>query len=138
MKNLYTAHVHVTSGRDGHARSSDGQLSVALGFPKELGGAGTAANPEQLFAAGYAACFASTLKAVAGQQQLKPGAVRIDAAATLGVSEVGSYHVTQVRLQIHELGLGEAAAAVVEAAKKVCAYTNATRGNVDVMIDVVS
>ena len=138
MKDLYTAVVQVTSGRDGHAKSSDGNLSVPLGFPKELGGAGTATNPEQLFAAGYAACFASTLKAVASQQGHKPGAVKINAEATLAVSEFGSYHVTEVRLQISDLGLGEVAPEVVEASMKVCAYTNATRGNVAVTIDVLS
>ncbi|HEX4871048.1 MAG TPA: Ohr family peroxiredoxin [Nevskiaceae bacterium] len=138
MKTLYTAQVVVSSGRDGQARSSDGVLALPLGFPRELGGSGSATNPEQLFAAGYAACFASTLKAVAVQQQLKPGPVRIEAEATLAVDEQGRYRIPQVRLRIHELGVGAASAALIEAAKQVCAYTNATRGQVEALIEVLS
>ncbi len=135
MKNLYTAHVNVTSGRDGSAVSSDGKLSVNLGFPKELGGDGAAVNPEQLFAAGYAACFASSIKAAATALKLRPGQVSVEGAATLSVRDDGSYLVSHVSLTVHAEGLGDAAFKVIEEAKRICAYSNATRGNV--ITDVV-
>ena len=130
MKNLYTAHVIVTGGRDGSAVSSDGHLSVKLGFPKELGGAGDAANPEQLFVAGYAACFASTIKALAGARSVKPGPITIDAAGVLSVRDDGTYIVSHVTLTVHAPELGAAGPALIEDAKRFCAYSNATRGNV--------
>ena len=130
MKNLYTAHVKVTGGRDGSAVSSDGHLSVKLGFPKELGGAGDAANPEQLFVAGYAACFASTIKALAGARSVKPGPITIDAAGVLSVRDDGTYIVSHVTLTVHAPELGAAGPALIEDAKRFCAYSNATRGNV--------
>ena len=127
MKNLYTAHVKVTGGRDGSAVSSDGHLSVKLGFPKELGGA---ANPEQLVVAGYAACFASTIKALAGARSVKPGPITIDAAGVLSVRDDGTYIVSHVTLTVHAPELGAAGPALIEDAKRFCAYSNATRGNV--------
>jgi Ohr subfamily peroxiredoxin len=130
MKNLYTAQVTVTSGRDGSATSSDGKLSVSLGLPKALGGDGAAANPEQLFAAGYAACFASSIKAAAGAMKLKAGQVTVDGAATLSLRDDGSYLVSQVTLTVHAEDLGDAAFHVLEEARRICAYSNATRGNV--------
>lgn len=138
MKNLYRSKVIVTGGRDGSAKSADGHLDFRLGFPKELGGAGDAVNPEQLFAAGFAACFISTLKAVAAKHGVKPGAIRIESEATLSVSDAGSYHITQVLMRVYDLAAGGAASAIVEDAKQVCAYSNATRGNVDVQIQVLS
>ncbi len=130
MKNLYTAHVKVTGGRDGSAVSSDGLLSVKLGFPKELGGAGDAANPEQLFVAGYAACFATTIKVLAGARSIKPGPVTIDATGVLSVRDDGTYIVSQVTLTVHAPELGANGPALIEDAKRYCAYSNATRGNV--------
>lgn len=127
MKNLYTAHVHVTSGRDGAATSSDGRLDLRLGFPKELGGAGDAANPEQLFVAGYAACFASSVKAAAAKLSVPVSDVRIDAHGTLSVRDDGSYLVSHVALKVH--GVQESGDAVIAEAKRICAYSNATRGN---------
>jgi Ohr subfamily peroxiredoxin len=129
MKNLYTAHVDVTSGRDGTAKSSDGQLELRLGFPKELGGAGDAANPEQLFVAGYAACFASSVKAAAAKLSVAVGAVRVSGQGTLSLRDDGSYLVSHVALRVHADGLGEQADAVLAEAKRICAYSNATRGN---------
>jgi Ohr subfamily peroxiredoxin len=131
MKDLYTAYVKVSGGRDGHALSRDGHLSVKLGFPKELGGAGDSANPEQLFVAGYAACFASTIKAVAGAKSIKPTALTIDGEGTLTVRDDGTYIVSHVKLTVHAEGLGEAGPAIIEEAKRFCAYSNATRGNVN-------
>jgi Ohr subfamily peroxiredoxin len=127
MKNLYTAQVHVTSGRDGAATSSDGRLDLRLGFPKELGGAGDAANPEQLFVAGYAACFASSVKGAASKLSVLVSDVRIDAQGTLSLREDGSYIVSHLALQVH--GLGERGDDVIKEAKRICAYSNATRGN---------
>jgi lipoyl-dependent peroxiredoxin len=129
MKNLYTAQVTVTSGRDGAARSSDGHLDVRLGLPRELGGRGDAANPEQLFIAGYAACFASSVKAAAASLSVAVSQVRIDAQGTLAALDDGSYTVAHVRLAVQAEGLGDRAEAVLAEAKRICAYSNATRGN---------
>jgi lipoyl-dependent peroxiredoxin len=129
MKNLYTSQVHVTSGRDGHARSSDGHLDLSLGWPKELGGDGNAANPEQLFAAGYAACFASSLKAAAGTLETTLELKGVDAKAVMSVSDDGSYLVSQVTLQIHADVADGSGPALLAEAKRICAYSNATRGN---------
>lgn len=128
MKQLYVARVHVTSGRDGAATSDDGQLALRLGFPKELGGAGNAANPEQLFAAGFAACFASSVKAVAGRLSIPVSDISVDAEATLALRDDGSYIVSRVALRVH--GLHERADEVLAEAERLCAYTNTTRGNI--------
>lgn len=130
MKNLYTAHVHVTSGRDGKASSSDGRLSIALGWPKELGGDGQAANPEQLFAAGYAACFASSIKGAAAALKVPVAVVDVQASATLSLRDDGAYTVSGVELVVQAPSLGAQAAAVIEEAQRICAYSNATRGQV--------
>ncbi len=135
MKSLYTAKVSVTSGRDGAAKSADGRLDVHLGFPKELGGAGDKANPEQLFVAGYAACFASSLKAAAAKAGTKLGAVAIDAEGTLSLRDDGSYLISSVRLVVRLTGLETPAEPLVAEAKRICAYSNATRGNT--LTDVV-
>lgn len=130
MKNLYTARVKVTEGRDGSAVSSDGQMSVKLGFPKELGGAGIGANPEQLFVAGFASCFASTIKALASARSVKTGPLSIDAAGVLSIRDDGTYIVSHVTLVVHAPELGAAGPALLDEAKRFCAYSNATRGNV--------
>jgi lipoyl-dependent peroxiredoxin len=132
MKTLYTAQVHLSSGRDGRAVSSDGQLDLRLALPTALGGAGDAANPEQLFVAGYAACFASSVKAAAARLSAPLSAVHIDAQATLSLRDDGSYLVSHVAMQVH--GLLERADEVLAEARRICAYSNATRGNT--VIDV--
>ncbi len=132
MKNLYIAHVTVRSGRDGAATSSDGHLDIRLGFPRELGGAGDAANPEQLFAAGFAACFASSVKAAAKSLAVPVGAVEVAAHATLSVRDDGSYLVSHVTLSVKADGLADKGDAVLTEAKRICAYSNATRGNATV------
>lgn len=137
MKNLYTAQVQVTGGRDGAAQSSDGHLNVRLGFPRELGGAGDAVNPEQLFVAGYATCFASSIKAAAKTLAVEANHVKIDAQGTLSVREDGSYIVSHVVLQVHAQGLGDKGAAVLEEARRICAYSNATRGNTTAVVSLV-
>ena len=137
MKVLYTAVATATGGRDGRAISSDKNLDVKLATPKELGGAGgDATNPEQLFAAGYSACFIGALKFVASQS--KRG-IPADASITalVGIGQVPSGFGLDIDLNINLPGLEQAdAQALVEAAHQVCPYSNATRGNVDVRLHV--
>ena len=130
-KVLYTAHAHTTGGRDGASRTDDGRLDVKLSSP---GTSGTGTNPEQLFAAGYSACFIGALKAVGGMQKIAiPQDVAVDAEVDLGPI-TGGYGIA-VRLQVHLPGMDRAAAqALVDAAHKVCPYSNATRGNIDVTL----
>ncbi|PZQ62984.1 MAG: organic hydroperoxide resistance protein [Sphingomonas taxi] len=130
----YRTTASATGGRDGHARSEDGQLDAALATPKELGGAGGAGtNPEQLFAAGYAACFIGALK-VAGQQ-LKvavPAATTVSATVGIGPRSEGGFGIT-ADLVVDLPGVErDAARKLVDTAHQICPYSNATRGNVDV------
>ena len=137
-KVLYTAHATATGGRTGTAASSDGALKVDLSTPKELGGAGGAGtNPEQLFAAGYSACFIGAMKAVAGGQKIKlPDDVSI--TSDVGIGPIPGGFGIQVAMAITIPGFEKSAAeALVAAAHKVCPYSNATRGNIDVTLTVV-
>ncbi|MBN8924403.1 MAG: organic hydroperoxide resistance protein [Rhodanobacter sp. 68-29] len=137
-KVLYRAHAKATGGRDGHAVSSDGVLDVKLTTPKELGGNGTTGtNPEQLFAAGYSACFLGALKFVAGQQKLVlPTDTTIE--GNVGIGPIPTGFGIEVELKIHIPGLDHAEAeALVQKAHVVCPYSNATRGNIDVSLVVV-
>jgi len=137
MKALYIATVTSTGGRDGRAISNDGILDVKLATPKELGGAGGAAtNPEQLFAAGYSACFIGALKFVAAQSKRQlPGETAI--TAEVGIGQIEGGFGLDIDLRISLPGLDQAdAQALVDAAHKVCPYSNATRGNVDVRLHV--
>ena len=133
-KVLYTAHAHTTGGRDGTSRTDDGRLDIKLSSP---GTAGTGTNPEQLFAAGYSACFIGAMKAVAGMQKVAlPDDLSIDASVDLG--KLGQGYGVAVRLNISLPGMDRAAAqARVDAALQVCPYSNATRGNIDVTITLV-
>ena len=136
-KVLYTAHAVSTGGRTGTARSSDGALQVNLSTPRELGGAGGAGtNPEQMFAAGYSACFIGAMKAVAAGQKIKlPDDVSI--AADVGIGPIPGGFGIQVAMSITVPGMERAAAeALVAAAHQVCPYSNATRGNIDVTLTV--
>lgn len=137
-KVIYTAHATATGGRDGRAKSSDGALDVKLVPPTEMGGSGEAGvNPEQLFAAGYAACFIGAMRFVAGQQKTQlPDDVSIDSAVDIGPIPEG-FNV-QVAMQIHVPGMEQdAAERLVQAAHKVCPYSNATRNNISVQLTVV-
>lgn len=137
-KILYTAHASATGGRDGHARSSDGALDVALVPPKELGGKGEGGtNPEQLFAAGYSACFLGAMKHVAGQhKETLPQGTEVQGSVGLGPIATG-FAIT-VELAVNLPGMDKAKAQeLVEAAHVVCPYSNATRGNVDVKLRVI-
>ena len=137
-KILYTAVAHATGdGRNGHAESDDGILDIDLRIPKELGGTGGATNPEQLFAAGYAACFHSALKLVARQDQLDVTDTEVSASVGLGPVESGGFGLT-VELDVSVPRLDhDAAEALVAKAHTVCPYSNATRGNVEVALTVV-
>ncbi|MDO8421805.1 MAG: organic hydroperoxide resistance protein [Parvibaculum sp.] len=137
MKILYTAHATATGGRTGEAKSDDGQLAVKLVTVKELGGpGGDGTNPEQLFAAGYSACFLSALKLVAGQQKKPlPAATSISADVGIGPQDSGVGFGLAVTLNVSIPGMDKAeATALVEATHQVCPYSNATRGNVDVKL----
>ena len=133
-KVLYTAKAHTTGGRDGAARTDDGRLDVKLSSP---GTAGTGTNPEQLFAAGYAACFIGAIKAVAGMQKITvPADLSIDSSVDLG--KVGEAYGISARLDVSLPGMERGAAQkLVDAAHQVCPYSNATRGNIDVKVTLV-
>ncbi|MEE7548165.1 organic hydroperoxide resistance protein [Xanthomonas sp. Kuri4-1] len=132
---LYTAHATATGGREGRAVSSDKALDAKLSTPRELGGAGgEGTNPEQLFAAGYAACFIGAMKAVAAQDKVRlPGEVSID--SSVGIGQIpGGFGIT-VALRIAVPGMDRAELqTLVDKAHQVCPYSNATRGNVDVTL----
>jgi Ohr subfamily peroxiredoxin len=135
MKPIYTAQATAHGGRDGHVRSSDGVIDMEVKTPKELGGPGGAAtNPEQLFAAGYAACFESALRLVARMQKRPLTDAHITAHVTLNATPDQRY-VISVALHGKIEGLSsEDARALMEAAHQVCPYSNATRGNIEVKL----
>lgn len=136
MKALYTATAKTHGGRNGHVETTDGLLKLNLAMPKELGGKGGANNPEQLFAAGYAACFESAIRYVAQMQKI----ALQDASM---VAEVSLYPTPEkgfklgVNLEAHIVGLNQKEAEeLVAMAHQICPYSNATRGNIDVQIEV--
>jgi len=134
-KDLYTAEAHVTGGRaDGHGRTSDGALEVDLRTPPELGGAGGGTNPEQLFAVGYAACFEGALAAVARRQKAEVGDVAIDSKVKLRAGEDRSFTIAvELHVTLPSVA-GEDAVDLVRAAHRVCPYSNATCGNIEVLL----
>jgi len=137
-KALYTAHAKATGGRDGKATSSDGILDVKLTTPKELGGNGAAGtNPEQLFAAGYSACFLGAMKYVAMQEKKQlPADTSIEGA--VGIGTLPSGFGIEVELKINAPGMDkEEVKAIVEKAHQVCPYSNATRNNINVKLTIV-
>ncbi|HSV80659.1 MAG TPA: organic hydroperoxide resistance protein [Ramlibacter sp.] len=133
-KVLYTAKAHTTGGRDGASKTDDGRLDVKLSSP---GTSGTGTNPEQLFAAGYSACFIGAMKAVAGKLKITlPADLAIDAEVDLG--PIPNAYGIAARLNVSLPGMDrEAAQQLLHAAHQVCPYSNATRGNVDVQINLV-
>ena len=140
-KALYTATATATGGRSGTAKSSDGAIDVTQSTPKELGGAGgPGTNPEQLFAAGYSACFIGAMKAVAGKQKISlPAEVSITSDVAIGphANKPGAFGI-QVDMRISVPGMDRAQLeALVATAHEVCPYSNATRGNVDVSLTIV-
>ena len=136
-KVVYTARAHTTGGREGSSRSDDGMLDVKLSPPKAMGGSGNATNPEQLFAAGYSACFMGAMKHVAGMKKIAvPADASIDAEVDIGPIPAG--FGIAARLNVSLPGMERAVAQdLVDTAHKVCPYSNATRGNIEVTITVV-
>lgn len=136
---LYTTSASATGGRDGHARSADGKVDVNLSTPKELGGAGgEGSNPEQLFAAGYSACFIGAMKFVSSQGGPKvPADAKVTTTVGIGPRAEGGFGL-EIALAVSLPGLDHAEAeALVEKAHQVCPYSNATRNNIDVKLSVV-
>lgn len=136
-KVLYRAHAQANGGRDGRAVSSDGVLDISLTTPKELGGAGgNGTNPEQLFAAGYSACFLGAMKFVAGRDQITmPAATSVH--GSVGIGAIANGFGIEVELRIALPGMAKAEAeALVAKAHIVCPYSNATRNNIDVRLTV--
>lgn len=133
-KVLYTASTHTTGGRDGRAQSSDNRLDVALSVP---GGPGSGTNPEQLFAAGWSACFIGAMRRAAAVQKVAlPADVAVDAEVDLVTT--GDAFALQARLNVSLPGLPrETAQAIADGAHQICPYSKATRGNIDVTITVV-
>ena len=137
-KILYEAEVTATGGRDGNAASDDGLLSVSLSLPKSLGGpGGPGTNPEQLFAAGYAACFLGAVKLVARTRKITPSA-EPTVTARVGMGPVAVGYALTVELKVLLPGLEKSIAEeVVAGAHERCPYSNATRGNIDVKLTVL-
>jgi osmotically inducible protein OsmC len=135
-KALYTAEAHVTGGRaEGHGRTSDGMLEVDLRLPKEMGGEGEGTNPEELFAVGYAACFEGALGTVARRAKLEAGDVAIDSKVSLITTEDRAFTVAvELHVSLPSIEDAEEAVKLVRAAHQVCPYSNATRGNIDVVL----
>jgi osmotically inducible protein OsmC len=135
----YRTSATAIGGRDGRARSEDGALEIKLATPKELGGAGgNGSNPEQLFAAGYSACFIGALKVAGGQLKLKvPAETTVTATVGIGPRSEGGFGITaDLRVELPGLDRTDAEK-LVETAHQICPYSNATRGNVDVGLTVV-
>jgi Ohr subfamily peroxiredoxin len=134
-KRLYTAVATAIGGRDGRVKTDDGTLELTVAPPKQLGGTGAGTNPEQLFAAGYAACFGSALAHVARAQKITTGPVHITAHVSLGpIGQVFGLAVELVA-DLPELPRAQAEL-LVHAAHQVCPYSNATRGNIAVEVRV--
>ena len=139
-KIVYTAHATATGGRDGIAKSDDGKLDVRLNLPEAMGGNGDGTNPEQLFAAGYAACFIGAMKHVASTQKIQlPADTSIAASVAFGPRTGGAKGFSvDVDLKVSLPGFDHAKAeALVHEAHEVCPYSNATRNNIDVTLSVV-
>ena len=138
MDAIYTTTATATGdGRNGHTATEDGLLDVDVRIPKEMGGGGGATNPEQLFAAGYAACFHSALKLVGSASKADLAGTEVSATVAIGTLAQGGFGLA-VELDVHAPNLDhDTALALVEKAHEVCPYSNATRGNIDVTLKVV-
>lgn len=138
MQGLYQASATATGGRNGQVKSSDGVLDLEVRMPKELGGTGGAfTNPEQLFAAGYSACFDSALNLVIRMQKVTTGTTSVTAEVAIGKNDAGGFGLSTI-LKVHIPGVEkDVAQALVEKAHEVCPYSNATRGNMPVTLEIV-
>lgn len=135
-KVLYTAEAHVTGGRGhGHGHTSDGELDVQLRLPSEMGGAGDGTNPEQLFAVGYAACFEGALGVVARRAKVEVEDAAIDSKVTLTPNGSGGFQLgVELDVNLPSVEDQEQAIELVRSAHEVCPYSNATRGNIEVVL----
>jgi osmotically inducible protein OsmC len=138
MEVLYTAEATATGGRkNGHAWSSDGAIDVQINPPKEVGGSGEGTNPEQLFAAGYAACFDNALATVARMDKVNAGQTTVTALVSLAKHPEGGYGLeVELRVAIPELGRDQAEDLLAKAHRR-CPYSRATRGNIEVQLTLV-
>lgn len=137
MEKLYEAEVTTLAGRNGHATSSDGLLDVDVRFPKEMGGAGGATNPEQLFAAAWSACFGTSVTVAAGIEKVKIGEVTV--TAKIGVlHDKGNFDIAaHLLVKIDDVDY-DTAKKLVEATKSICSYSKATNGNINTVYEVVA
>ncbi|MBP7650344.1 MAG: organic hydroperoxide resistance protein [Phenylobacterium sp.] len=136
MSALYSTQARAVGGRAGHVETTDGLLKVDLALPKEMGGKGGATNPEQLFAAGYAACFENAVRFLASQQKIGLTGAAVTSTVELHPRPEGGFRLG-VALDVETQGLEQTVAeTLVAAAHQVCPYSNAVRGNVDVAITV--
>jgi lipoyl-dependent peroxiredoxin len=139
IKPLFTATATATGGRNGHTEASDGTVQANLSVPKEMGGPGKpgTATPEHLFAAGYAACFGGAMDFVAKQHKKDASNARVTAAVSIGPRDLGGFGLA-VKLLVEDPSLPQAELEAIakEAHEKICPYSHATRGNVDVQIEV--
>ena len=140
IKPLFTAHATATGGRNGHTRSDDGMVDVNLSVPKEMRGPGKpdTATPEHLFAAGYAACFGGALDFVASSKKKNAKNAEVTCSVGVGPREGGGFGIT-VKMRVSEPSITQAELeeCVHEAHEKICPYSHATRGNVDVSFEIV-
>lgn len=138
IEKLYTAEASATGGRNGHVKSSDGVLDLDVRTPKELGGSGGSyTNPEQLFAAGYAACFDSALSLVIRMEKVQAGETTVNAKVSIGKNGQGGFGLSVI-LEVSIPGVTpEVAKSLTEKAHQVCPYSNATRNNIDVELVVI-
>ena len=135
MQTIYNTSATASAGRNGQVKTDDGLLDVSLAYPKEMGGAGNATNPEQLFAAGYAACFSNAVLHVAREAKVKLSEAPVTAEVGIGPNSDGGFALTvslAVALDLEQ----ETALNLVRTAHQVCPYSNATRGNIDVQVSV--
>ncbi|HEV3020128.1 MAG TPA: organic hydroperoxide resistance protein [Burkholderiaceae bacterium] len=140
IKPLYTATATAIGGRNGHTESADGVVKADLSLPKEMGGPGRpgTATPEHLFAAGYAACFGGALDFVAKQQKKDASKAKITCAVSIGPRDLGGFGLAvKMRVEDRSLPQADLSALAREAHEKICPYSHATRGNVDVQVEVV-
>jgi len=140
IKVLYTAHATAVGGRNGHTQSSDGQVSVDLSIPKSMGGPGrpNTTTPEDLFAAGYAACFGSACEFVSRGMKLRPSSITVRSAVGIGEASGGGFGLT-VELVAEIAGVSQAdAERLVAAGHEVCPYSRAIKGNVDITLKALA
>ena len=137
MKAMYTATATASGGRAGHVESDDGFVALDLAMPKAMGGSGDGTNPEQLFAAGYSACFHSAMQFIAGEQKIDASGSTVTGHVSIGMREDGPGFALAVEHDVSLPALDQAAAEkLVAAAHEVCPYSNATRGNMEVTFNV--